>query len=193
MNETISAYLEELDPFWHFLAPVIVSGFLGCLIGIFLSCLFCRPKAAPSSPNRGQDTELPKPVSPPAESPALAAPSKVSAVLAATRPPEVQAGQAHVGNLGLLYHAKPQHADDLTLIQGITTATAVRLRDLGVYRFDQISQWTPFIIDSVRRTVLGAALVTEEKWVAQATRLASLRAEGKPLTALSREDVLKLS
>jgi hypothetical protein len=54
MNETVSALLEELDPFWHFLIPVMVSGFLGCLLGVVISCLFCRTKTA--QPN---DTEPP--------------------------------------------------------------------------------------------------------------------------------------
>ena len=51
MNESISSFLEELSPFWHFLVPVIVAAFLGCLFGVTLSCLFCRPKApSPSAP-----------------------------------------------------------------------------------------------------------------------------------------------
>jgi predicted flap endonuclease-1-like 5' DNA nuclease len=175
MNETISAFLEELDPFWHFLAPVIVSGFLGCLLGVFLSCLFCRPKAAPAVPVQ-EKAVPPTNMAPPA-------PSPVSPVQAAARPPEVQAGQAHVGKLGLLYHVKPQDADDLTLITGLNSATAVRLRDLGIYRFDQISQWTPDIVDSIRLSILGANQIIEEKWVDQAKRLASQKLEGKPRIA----------
>lgn len=50
MNEIISTFLEELDPFWHFLIPVIVSGFLGCLLGVTLSCLFCKPRAGQPGP-----------------------------------------------------------------------------------------------------------------------------------------------
>jgi len=239
MNESISSFLEELSPFWHFLVPVIVAAFLGCLFGVILSCLFCRPKGSASSPkaetspsepdlaivrelestkaalSRAEKdlTDLREAATKAASAPSVpaAAASAMSPVAAAAQLPtpalvafpathpqpvppsspthakDVQPELAHVGPLGMVYTAKPQEADDLTLITGISPQIALNLRDLGIYRFDQISRWTSPIIDSVRKTFPTASRIEEEKWTAQARRLEQLKAEGKPLTALPRE------
>jgi predicted flap endonuclease-1-like 5' DNA nuclease len=197
LNESITSFLEGLDPFWHFFVPVIVAAVLGCFLGALFSCMACRPKAsAPDS----KELELTKAALAKAEKelaalrqtspqPAPAAASPVmSAVLAAAKPP---AAPAHA--LGLLHSEKPADADDLTLITGLTPGLATKLRDLGVYRFEQISQWSAPAVDAVRKAIGDAALITEDKWIAQAKRLLQLKTGGKPLTALPRESLSALS
>jgi len=196
MNETIVTFLEGLDPFWHFLVPVLVSGFLGCLLGIIFSCMGCRPKTVAHATTSAPDVE---------ELPALktalaraeaelvtlrqaAKPSApvISPVLAAARPPApvppapvTSFVETSAGPLGLVYRVKPPETDDLTLITGLSPEIAAELQARGIYRFDQISRWTGSVVDAVNRAIPSANRIAEDQWIAQAKRLQQLKADGQ--------------
>ena len=200
MNETIVTFLEGLDPFWHFLVPVLVSGFLGCLLGIIFSCMGCRPKTAAPATNSNPDAEelaALKSSLARAEAELLtlrqaaaqaAKPSApvISPVLAAARPPApvlpvaaATFAETSAGPLGLVYRVKPPETDDLTLITGLSPEIAAELQARGIYRFDQISRWTGAVVGAVSRAVPGANRIEEDQWIAQAKRLQQPKADGQ--------------
>jgi predicted flap endonuclease-1-like 5' DNA nuclease len=200
MNESIATFLEGLDPFWHFLVPVLVAGFLGCLLGIIFSCMGCRPKsAAPattSAPDSGElaalktslaraEAELVTLRQAAAQAAKPSAPV-ISPVMAAARPPApippvaaTSFAETSAGPLGLVYRVKPPETDDLTLITGLSPEIAAELQARGIYRFDQISRWTGAVVDAVSRAVPGANRIAEDQWIAQAKRLQQLKADGQ--------------
>jgi NADH-quinone oxidoreductase subunit E len=196
MNETIVTFLEGLDPFWHFLVPVLVSGFLGCLLGIIFSCMGCRPKTvAPATTSAPDAEELAALKTALARAEAelvtlrqAAKPSApvISPVLAAARPPApvppapvTSFVETSAGPLGLVYRVKPPETDDLTLITGLSPEIAAELQGRGIYRFDQISRWTGSVVDAVNRAIPSANRIAEDQWIAQAKRLQQLKADGQ--------------
>lgn len=196
MNETIVTFLEGLDPFWHFLVPVLVSGFLGCLLGIIFSCMGCRPKTvAPATTSAPVAEELAALKTALARAEAelvtlrqAAKPSApvISPVLAAARPPApvppapvTSFVETSAGPLGLVYRVKPPETDDLTLITGLSPEIAAELQGRGIYRFDQISRWTGSVVDAVNRAIPSANRIAEDQWIAQAKRLQQLKADGQ--------------
>jgi predicted flap endonuclease-1-like 5' DNA nuclease len=67
---------------------------------------------------------------------------------------------------------RPSGPDDLKRISGIERETEERLRQLGVYHFDQIAAWTKANVEWVDTFLDGKGRVTREGWVEQAGRLA---------------------
>jgi NADH-quinone oxidoreductase subunit E len=196
MNQSIVTFLEGLDPFWHFLVPVLVSGFLGCLLGIIFSCMGCRPKTvAPATTSAPDAEELAalKTALARAEPELVtlrqaAKPSApvISPVLAAARPPApvppapvTSFVETSAGPLGLVYRVKPPETDDLTLITGLSPEIAAELQGRGIYRFDQISRWTGSVVDAVNRAIPSANRIAEDQCITQAKRLQQLKADGQ--------------
>lgn len=67
---------------------------------------------------------------------------------------------------------RPGGADDLTRITGIERETEERLRQQGIYHYDQIAAWTRANIEWVDMFLEGNGRVAREGWVEQAGRLA---------------------
>lgn len=67
---------------------------------------------------------------------------------------------------------RPGGADDLTRITGLDRETEQRLRQQGIYHYDQIAAWTRANIEWVDTFLGGNGRVAREGWVEQAGRLA---------------------
>ncbi|MFZ1414868.1 MAG: hypothetical protein WAS73_09870 [Defluviicoccus sp.] len=67
---------------------------------------------------------------------------------------------------------RPGGPDDLTRINGIERETEERLRQQGIYHYDQIAAWTLANVDWVDTFLEGNGRVAREGWVEQAGRLA---------------------
>lgn len=68
--------------------------------------------------------------------------------------------------------ANPDHADDLKIINGITPFAEQQLYALGIFTFDQISQWDDATVTAVAEALgLPPGQILEEDWVGQARHL----------------------
>lgn len=54
---------------------------------------------------------------------------------------------------GPIYAARPEHADDLTRIDGISESTENALNQIGVFTFDQIAGWSTVNQEAIARTL----------------------------------------
>lgn len=90
----------------------------------------------------------------------------------------VKGGAVWDERLGIVYRSEPAEAEDLTLLPGIGEVLAAWLRDCGIYRFQQIADWS---MDNVKafaaRLDLPAERILQERWIPRAAALA----EGRPL------------
>ena len=62
--------------------------------------------------------------------------------------------------------------DDLQRIKGVGPVNERRLRDLGIFHFDQIASWTRAEIRWVATYLAFPGRIDREQWVAQASNLA---------------------
>jgi branched-chain amino acid transport system ATP-binding protein len=62
-------------------------------------------------------------------------------------------------------------ADDLTKIKGIGPQNEIRLNELGIWHFDQITAWTPAEIEWVGDHLAFPGCIEREDWVGQASVL----------------------
>lgn len=68
--------------------------------------------------------------------------------------------------------ATPGHADDLKIINGITPFAEQQLYALGIFTFDQVSQWDDGTVAAVAEALgLPPGQILEEDWVGQAQHL----------------------
>jgi predicted flap endonuclease-1-like 5' DNA nuclease len=73
--------------------------------------------------------------------------------------------------LGTIYIRPPKQADDLQRISGIGEILEKKLNRLGVYRYEQIMNWTREAIAEFSRLLSFEDRIDREQWVAQAHRL----------------------
>lgn len=78
-----------------------------------------------------------------------------------------------VGQFGHVFQTKPAHVDDLTAIWGIGEVNQTRLNEIGIYHYDQISNWTADVIEAVNGLLGFKGRIEREQWVAQAKKLAA--------------------
>ncbi|TDU73142.1 putative flap endonuclease-1-like 5' DNA nuclease [Prosthecobacter fusiformis] len=79
--------------------------------------------------------------------------------------------------LGLIFKEPPPDADDLTRLQGISPALQIRLQEMGVYRFEQISTWNQSQVREFSRRLAFKDRIERERWVDQARRLSDAGSE----------------
>ena len=74
------------------------------------------------------------------------------------------AGAAVSPQLGLIYRAEPQSADDFTRLKGVSNTQMEKLNALGIYRFEQVVHWTDAEIRHLERQAPGLGSVDWKSW-----------------------------
>ena len=77
--------------------------------------------------------------------------------------------------LGTVYSRRPKQVDDLKEIKGVAHVLEGRLHDFGVYRFDQIANWTPAQVQAFSEKIGFKDRVERDDWIPQARRLHEAR------------------
>lgn len=79
-----------------------------------------------------------------------------------------------------MYLTRPRdgEGDKLTRIRGIGVKIDEALKDVGIFHFDQIANWSEANIDWIENNVAFPGRVKREQWVAQARILASGKSTG---------------
>lgn len=75
---------------------------------------------------------------------------------------------------GIVYTRAPEVSDDLRKIRGMTDQVAVLLRGSGVFRFQQVADWSEANVDAFARVLnLHAERIYRDGWIHQAAELAA--------------------
>lgn len=77
--------------------------------------------------------------------------------------------------LGIVYAARPERWDDLTLLRGVGEVLQGRLHDCGVFTFKQIALWTNEIVREVAQQIEAKDRIQRDYWVQQACELHYLK------------------
>ncbi len=81
-------------------------------------------------------------------------------------------GEATVDEkLGTIYASAPAEVDDLKLINGVGKVLEEKLNEHGVYRFEQIANWTEENIAAFDELLAFKGRVERDEWVAKASEL----------------------
>ncbi len=89
---------------------------------------------------------------------------------------ELAAGMVRVDDrLGVLYAARPDRWDDLTLLRGVAEGLQARLHDTGIYTFKQIAMWTEDNMRDVGQHIQAKERILRDLWVQQARELHYLK------------------
>jgi len=94
------------------------------------------------------------------------APIQSSLDLAAEDPP-----QKIDAKYGLIFDTRPSQIDDLKKIKGLGKAIEDKLHALGIYRFSQITAWTPAQTHAIEKHLGLNNRIKRDKWAIQAGRL----------------------
>lgn len=78
------------------------------------------------------------------------------------------------GALGMGLAQRPDHADDLTEINGIDSEIEGKLNELGIHTHDQIAKWSEENIGAVEAELGAVGRITREEWVSQAIILSGV-------------------
>jgi predicted flap endonuclease-1-like 5' DNA nuclease len=70
-----------------------------------------------------------------------------------------------------LFDAPPDNADDLKVISGVGPVLEKKLKDLGVYRYEQIASWKKADIEWVDERLKFRGRIERDDWVKQAKKL----------------------
>ena len=73
--------------------------------------------------------------------------------------------------LGLVYKSAPQDVDDLKKISGVGPVLEQKLNDAGLYKYEQIINWTPENISNYDELLSFKGRIERENWVEQAKTL----------------------
>ena len=76
---------------------------------------------------------------------------------------------------GMVYDSPPAESDDLKLISGVGPVLEEKLNSVGIYRFEQIANWTEMNVEEFEELLSFKGRVEQENWIAQAKALS----EGK--------------
>lgn len=87
---------------------------------------------------------------------------------------KVELGAAKLDErLGMVYDSPPAETDDLKLISGVGPVQEEKLNSVGIYRFEQIANWTEQNVEEFEKLLSFDGLVERENWIAQAKDLAA--------------------
>jgi len=83
----------------------------------------------------------------------------------------VSQGPVNDEKLGLVYKSAPQDVDDLKKISGVGPVLEQKLNDAGLYKYEQIINWTPENISNYDELLSFKGRIERENWVEQAKTL----------------------
>lgn len=118
------------------------------------------------------------------KAPAASASKKSAAAPAAAAATEAEGKSTESGSSrldearGMVYDSPPAETDDLKLISGVGPVLEEKLNSVGIYRFEQIANWTERNVEEFEELLSSKGRVERETWIAQAKELAA-GAEGK--------------
>jgi len=75
--------------------------------------------------------------------------------------------------LGMVYDSPPAETDDLKSISGVGPVQEEKLNSVGIYRFEQIANWTEQNVEELEKLLSFDGLVERENWIVQAKDLAT--------------------
>jgi large subunit ribosomal protein L22 len=75
------------------------------------------------------------------------------------------------GLLGVVYDSAPPEVDDLKLINGVGPKLEEKLNSIGVYRFEQIANWTEENIAQFDELLSSKGRIESDEWVVKAAAL----------------------
>ena len=73
--------------------------------------------------------------------------------------------------LGMVYSSPPAEVDDLKLLSGVGPVLVEKLNSAGVYRFEQIANWTEANVRAFDELLSLKGRVEKDGWIAQAKGL----------------------
>jgi large subunit ribosomal protein L22 len=73
--------------------------------------------------------------------------------------------------LGMVYDSAPPEVDDLKLINGVGPKLEEKLNSVGVYRFEQIANWTEENIAQFDELLSSKGRIERDEWVEKAAAL----------------------
>lgn len=73
--------------------------------------------------------------------------------------------------LGMVYDSAPPEVDDLKLINGVGPKLEEKLNSVGVYRFEQIANWTEENIAQFDELLSSKGRIVRDEWVEKAAAL----------------------
>lgn len=73
---------------------------------------------------------------------------------------------------GMVYDSPPAEIDDLKLISGVGPVLEEKLHSVGIYRFEQIANWTGQNVEEFEALLDFKGRVERDNWIAQAKELA---------------------
>ena len=76
---------------------------------------------------------------------------------------------------GMVYDSPPAETDDLKLISGVGPVLEEKLNSVGIYRFEQIANWTEQNVEEFEELLSFKGRVERVNWIAQAKDLAAGR------------------
>ncbi|MBL9160588.1 MAG: 50S ribosomal protein L22 [Verrucomicrobiales bacterium] len=109
-----------------------------------------------------------KAAKPKAETPAKA-PKAAKAAAEKAAPGTARLDEAR----GMVYDSPPAETDDLKLISGVGPVLEEKLNSVGIYRFEQIANWTEQNVEEFEELLSFKGRVERENWIAQAKELAA--------------------
>ena len=85
--------------------------------------------------------------------------------------PENPGDDLATGEFGPIYHSEPDEIDDLQKIKGIGKALRAKLYSLGIFRFEQIANWSKSEVAAVSKKLHLANRIDTDGWQDQAKSL----------------------
>ena len=71
----------------------------------------------------------------------------------------------------MVYDSAPAEVDNLEAISGVDAVLAEKLNSIGVYRFEQIANWTESNVQEFDELLSFKGRIEREEWVEQAKAL----------------------
>ena len=78
-------------------------------------------------------------------------------------------------DIGILYLARPERWDDLTLLRGVAETVQERLHEQGIFTFKQIACWTDHQTEQLSQKMHLKGRAQRDRWVQQARDLHYLK------------------
>lgn len=107
-----------------------------------------------------------------AKTAAEAKPAKAAATKAAVKPAKGSASGGRVDEArGMVYDSAPAEVDDLKLISGVGPVLEEKLNSVGIYRFEQIANWSERNMQEFDELLSFKGRIEREEWLKQAKTL----------------------
>jgi len=107
-----------------------------------------------------------------AKTAAEAKPAKAASTKAAAKPAKGSASGGRVDEArGMVYDSAPAEVDDLKLISGVGPVLEEKLNSVGIYRFEQIANWSERNMQEFDELLSFKGRIEREEWLKQAKTL----------------------